>query len=127
MQRGKWPSIITGIALFVLERGLDVSGVENMTIAIILWVIGGILLLFGIWLWIRQRILRQKQAKQLDKTQETQSVVKLSRGSKIVAHRSKFDLKGSGEVFDASDSGIELHESIVRKEEPKKEPDDNPK
>lgn len=43
--------IILALAVFVAERGLDVSGVESELAAIILWAVAGVLLALGVLLF----------------------------------------------------------------------------
>ncbi|MCZ6700736.1 MAG: hypothetical protein O7B80_03710, partial [bacterium] len=40
----KWAALIAGFGLLAIEKGLDVSGVVNMPLAIGLWIFGGGLL-----------------------------------------------------------------------------------
>lgn len=53
MVKYKITTLAAGLSLWVIERGLDVSGIESMPLAIGLWVLGGALLCFSGYLWLR--------------------------------------------------------------------------
>lgn len=48
-----------GAALFIVERGIDFSGLVNLPAAIAMWSIGGVLVVTTLSLWIRHRIRKQ--------------------------------------------------------------------
>lgn len=52
----KWAAIPLGLAIYAAERGLDVSGYENLTVAYGLWLLAGLLALIGasswVWAWL---------------------------------------------------------------------------
>jgi len=63
-----------GTGLYILERGLDVSGIENLPLAIALWVFGALLIVpagvFLVYGWIKNRGSGQEAA-----TKDSQSAV----------------------------------------------------
>lgn len=59
----KWSAIIAGLAVFVFERGLDVSGYQNIQTAYGLWIISGCLLVIGISMFAWPYIMKFRHRK----------------------------------------------------------------
>ncbi|MBA7697580.1 hypothetical protein ES703_106247 [subsurface metagenome] len=85
----KYLPYILGAVIFLAERGMDVSGVENLTLAIILWSICGALLLLGVCIQFLPKLKRARGKSikaRLDEPEISIEIDKCSRGNSVIRY-----------------------------------------
>ena len=83
----KWGAIPLALAIYAAERGLDVSGYENLTVAYVLWSLAGLLALIGVlawvWTWAKGRPVSARQPTQSAVAHDSSQAVNISAGGNV--------------------------------------------